>query len=118
LRLEAGLGVGFTGVELSLMPQVVYGGAGDYYVGGAGISVTLLSDSQYVSGYPVWLNIDILGYEHKFDSHLAFSLALGLTGGLGGGRVCFPPDGCEPQFFDDVTHYWGAQSRVQLAYWF
>jgi hypothetical protein len=69
-------------------------------------------------GYPVWLNVDAIGYEHRLDSRPAFSLAMGLTGGLGGGRVCFPPDGCEPKFFDDVTHYWGPHARVQLAYWF
>jgi hypothetical protein len=118
LRVEAGVGLGITGVQLSLMPKVVFGGERDYFVAGAGISVTVLSDSQYVSGYPLWLNVDALGYEHQFDSRLAFSLALGLTGGLGGGRVCLPPDGCEPQFFEDVTHYWGPQARLQLSYWF
>ena len=117
-RLEAGVGLGVTGVQLSLMPKMVFGGARDHYVGGAGISVTVLSDSQYVSGYPLWLNVDAIGYEHQFDSGLALSWALGFTGGLGGGRICLPPDGCEPQFFEDVTHYWGPQARAQLAYWF
>jgi hypothetical protein len=118
LRLEGGVGLGITGVQLSLMPKLVFGGERDYFIAGAGISVTVLSDSQYVSGHPLWLNVDAMGYEHQFDSGLAFSLALGLTGGLGGGRVCLPPDGCEPQFFEDVTHYWGPQARAQLAYWF
>ena len=117
-RLEAGVGLGVTGVQLSLMPKMVFGGARDHYVVGAGIAVTVLSDSQYVSGYPLWLNVDAIGYEHQFDSGLAFSWGLGFTGGLGGGRICLPPDGCEPQFFEDVTHYWGTQARAQLAYWF
>jgi hypothetical protein len=80
--------------------------------------VTAFSDSQYVSGYPVWLNVDAMGYEHRFGNGLAFSLTMGLTAGLGGGRVCPPPDGCEPQFLEDVTHYWGPQARLQLSYWF
>jgi hypothetical protein len=63
LRLEGGVGLGITGVQLSFMPKLVFGGERDYF-------------------------------------------------------ICLPPDGCEPQFFEDVTHYWGPQARAQLAYWF
>ena len=57
-------------------------------------------------------------YEHLFANGLAMSAALGLTGGLGGGRLCVPSDGCEPRFLHEVTTYWGPQARVDLAYWF
>ena len=72
--------------------------------------------AKWLFGDP-W-HLDAIGYEHQFESGFALSSTLGLTGGLGGGRICFPPDGCSPQFFEDVTHYWGPQGRVQLAYWF
>jgi hypothetical protein len=121
LRLEAGAGFGLSGLQLSVMPKLVLGEGRDHFVVGAGVSVAFFSNSHYVSGHPIWLNVDALGYEHQFEGGLAFSYALGLTGGLGGGRICYPPDGCEPSSasdFKDVTHYWVPQSRVQLAYWF
>jgi hypothetical protein len=118
LRLEAGAGLGLSGLQLSVMPKLVLGDGHDHFVSGAGVSVAFFSDSQYVSGHPIWLNVDAVGYEHHFDNGIAVSSSVGLTGGLGGGQICLPPDGCEPQFFRDVTHYWGPQARAQLAYWF
>jgi len=41
-----------------------------------------------------------------------------VTGGLGGGEVCLPTDGCEAQFLHPVTEYWFPQGRVGIAYWF
>ncbi len=118
LRLEAGAGFGLSGLQLSVMPKVVLGEGRDHFVSGAGASVAFLVDSQYVSGHPIWLNVDAVGYEHHFDNGIALSSSLGVTGGLGGGQICLPPDGCAPEFFRDVSHYWGPQARVQLAYWF
>ena len=117
LRFEAGAGLGVSGLQLSVMPKLVLGQGRDHFVSGAGVSVALFVDRQYVSGHPIWLNVDAVGHEHHFDNGIALSYFLGVTGGLGGGQICLP-DGCEPQFFRDVTHYWGPQARVQLSYWF
>jgi len=117
-RVEAGGGFGVSGWQLSLMPKLVLGSGRDRYVAGAGVSIAFPTDSRSATGRPIWLNVDVLGYEHRFDSGLALSAALGLTGGLGGGQLCVPSDGCEPQLLHDVTTYWGPQTRIGVAYWF
>ena len=116
-RLEVGAGYGWSGYQLSLMPKVVLGEPHDHFVAGIGVSVALPDNALFASGHPVWLNIDAIGYEHRFDTGIALSAALGVTGGLGGGAICFP-DGCEPQFLNSVTEYWFPQGRVGVAYWF
>jgi hypothetical protein len=105
-RLEVGAGYGYSGYQLSFMAKIVQGGSHDHFVAGVGVSVALPSDTPLASGHPVWLNIDTIGYEHLFDMGIALSAALGVSGGLGGGAICFPPDGCEPQFLNSVTEYW------------
>lgn len=117
-RLEGGVGYGLSGLQLSLMPKWVFGRGRDHFVTGVGLAIAFPGDSRSASGHPLWLNVDVAGYEHRFDSGLAVSAAVGLTGGLGGGRLCVPADGCEPQFLHDVTTYWGPQGRVGVAYWF
>ncbi len=117
-RLEVGAGYGASGYQLSFMPKIALGGARDRFVAGFGVSVALPDDARLATGHPVWLNIDAVGYEHRFDTGIALSAALGVTGGLGGGEVCLPPDGCEPQFLHPVTEYWLPQGRVGVAYWF
>jgi hypothetical protein len=117
-RLELGAGYGASGYQLSVMPKMVLGRPHDHFVAGAGISLALPTDSRLASGHPIWLNLDALGYEHRFDSGIAVSAAFGVTGGLGGGEVCLPTDGCEPQFLRPVSDYWFPQGRVGIAYWF
>jgi hypothetical protein len=117
-RLELGAGVGVSGYQLSFMPKIALGQPHDHFVAGVGLSVAFPDNAYIASGHPIWLNVDAVGYEHHFDNGIAVSSSVGLTGGLGGGQICLPPDGCEPQFFRDVTHYWGPQARAQLAYWF
>jgi hypothetical protein len=116
-RLEIGAGYGWSGYQLSLMPKIVIGEAHDHFVAGLGVSVALPDNALFASGHPVWLNVDAIGYEHLFDTGIALSAALGLSGGLGGGAICFP-DACEPQFLQSVTEYWLPQGRVGVAYWF
>lgn len=117
-RLEVGAGYGYSGYQLSFMPKIVLGEPHDHFVAGVGVSVAFPDNTQLAAGHPVWLNIDAIGYEHRFDTGIAFSAALGVTGGLGGGEICVPPDGCEPQFLESVTKYWLPQGRVGVAYWF
>jgi hypothetical protein len=117
-RIEVGGGVGMSGYQLSLMPKLALGGPHDHFVAGAGLSVAFPTNTALASGHPVWLNVDALGFEHRFDTGIALSAALGVTHGLGGGELCFPPDGCEPQFLEPVSDFWFPQGRVGLAYWF
>jgi len=117
-RLEVGAGYGYSGYQLSFMAKIVQGESHDHFMAGVGVSVALPGDTPLASGHPVWLNIDAIGYEHRFDTGIALSAALGMSGGLGGGAICFPPDGCEPQFQNSVTEYLFPQGRVGVAYWF
>jgi hypothetical protein len=87
-------------------------------VAGVGVSVAFPDDPYLASGHPIWLNVDAIGYEHRFDTGIAVSTALGFSGGLGGGKLCFPPDGCDANFQLPVTHWWFPQARVGVAYWF
>ena len=100
------------------MPKLTFGWPRLRLVAGAGVAVTVPTDWRVASGHPVWLNVDALGYEARLESGLALSVALGFTGGLGGGRLCVPPDGCEPRFQQEVTAFWLPQGRVGVAYWF
>ncbi len=117
-RLEVGAGYGYSGYQLSLMPKIALGQPRDHFVAGVGVSVAFPDNAWVASGHPIWLTIDALGFEHRFETGIALSAALGVTGGLGGGEICFPPDGCEPQFLRPVTEYWLPQGRVGVAYWF
>jgi hypothetical protein len=117
-RLELGAGYGLSGYQLSLMPKVALGRPHDHFVAGVGLSMAFPDNPRVASGHPVWLNIDALGYEHLFDTGIAVSAAFGVSGGLGGGELCTPPDGCELQFQEPVTNYWFPQGRVGIAYWF
>ncbi len=122
-RLEAGTGIGATGFQLSLMPQFVTGEGRNHFVAGAGVAVALPINDHTTEGHPIWLNLDALGYEHRFASGFSVSFALGITIGLGGGRYCrfsFDSDGvCDrPADKENVRGLWTPQGRFQLAYWF
>jgi len=117
-RLELGGGYGYSGYQLSLMPRLALGDGPVRFIAGAGVSVAFPTDPRVASGHPVWLNLDVAGGEYRFRSGVAISGNVGFTGGLGGGTLCFPEDGCEPQFLLPVTHFWGPEARVGVAYWF
>ncbi len=118
LQLELGAGYGVSGYQLSVMPKLALGDRRDRFVAGLGASVALPTDPRVASGHPVWLNVDAAGYEHRFDSGFAVSATFGVTGGLGGGQICLPPDRCEPQFLRPASAYWMPQGRIGAAYWF
>ena len=117
-RLEIGGGLGYSGWQLSVMPKLVLGEGRARFVAGAGVAVAWPADSRVASGHPVWLNVDLLGMEYRFDSGFAIFNSAGVTVGLGGGEICVPPDGCEPQFLRNVNDYWSPQVRAGVAYWF
>jgi hypothetical protein len=118
-QLEVGAGLGFWGWQLSLMPKVSFGTERDRYVGGVGVSVTVPPrHDECCDASPIWLVVDAIGYEHRFDSGLALGFALGPVLGLGGGRICDYFEGCLDSDFHDVAGVWKGQARFELAYWF
>jgi hypothetical protein len=117
-RIETGLGAGFSGTQLSLMPKLVLGAPRDHFVTGVGIGYTIAPEQTKTAGNPVWLNVDALGYEHLFQGGFALAFAVGFTRGLGGGSTCV--FGCEGDGGGkvDVRQLAGPQGRVGFAYWF
>lgn len=72
--IEAGAGVGGSGLQLSAMPKLVLGEGRNRFMAGVGLALALDGDDERV-----WLNVDLAGWEHRFDSGWLFSLAGGLT---------------------------------------
>jgi hypothetical protein len=118
-----GGGIGGTGIQLSLMPKLLLGGPTDRFVIGVGISAGLPTDGLLTKVKPegttaVWLNVDALGYEHAYASRLAFSVAAGVTVGVGDGKVCIP-EGCSVERdYDPLRGLVLPQLRVGIGYWF
>lgn len=102
LQLEGGVGLGFSGVQLSLMPRLNFelsgGGAetSHRYVLGVGVSAglrnrregkdfdVLLADSELAHSNTLWLNIDVAGYEARFANGFVFAVGIGAAIGLTG----------------------------------
>ena len=64
------------------------------------------------------MNVDAIGYEHRFPNGLALSAIAGIDYGLGGGSSCNAILCDHPEYKEPVRGLWGPQTRVQLAYWF
>ena len=97
LRLELGLGLGASGVQLSFLPQLALGAGPTRFVAGAGLSAGLLSrdckraPTFYGSPPCLWANLD-LGVEHTDASGFVFFASAGITVplqrvSLGGGKA-------------------------------
>jgi hypothetical protein len=85
-RLEGGLGWGFSGVQLSIMPKVALGGAPCVFVVGLGPSLAL--GGPYADAGAAheprpdvipWLNLDVPGIECRSDAGFSVEATLGLT---------------------------------------
>ena len=83
VEVEAGLGLGETGSQFSLMPKAFFGSEHDRFVVGAGVSATAGASS----GLPLWLNVDVAGFEHRAQDGFVLMMAAGFAKGLGGGTV-------------------------------
>jgi hypothetical protein len=86
--LEAGLGFGLSGVQASVMPRLMFGSEADRFMIGGGLSVGLPLYRSYVKGLPTWLDLELVGYQHRFRGGLTMFAAAGFMVGLGGGRYC------------------------------
>ena len=74
-RVEAGVGLGATSVQLSLMPGVAFGSTSDRFVAGAGVAAGVL-DFRCPC---YWINVDAAGYEHVYDGGFTLFVAAGIT---------------------------------------
>ena len=77
-RVEAGAGLGFSGWQLSLMPRAVFFQGRDHFITGVGVAVAFPANPKVSDGHPVWLNVDAIGYEHRFPNGLALSVFAGI----------------------------------------
>ena len=120
-QIEVGTGLGVSGVQVSLMPKLTIGNPQDHFIAGAGVSLAFPWRATSATGHPVWLNVDAAGYEHMSKHGFAFLVAVGLTGGLGGGKACdFRHNAvCDDSSqLTDVTNIWVPQFRLGFGYAF
>jgi hypothetical protein len=79
-QIELGLGIGFSGPQLSLMPKASLGSDRSRFIFGAGPSVG--ADGHTVAS-TYWLNVDV-GYEYRTPRGYSTLFAVGITRGLAG----------------------------------
>jgi hypothetical protein len=122
VRVEGGVGVGFSGVQLSLMPKLVAGRGTCGFVAGFGASLAVggtVGDSESASspqpepGAIPWLNLDVPGLECHNDAGFSFEATLGVTMALKTFRYEIADTGA-------VLHAGSLlpQGRLGLGYWF
>jgi hypothetical protein len=86
LRLEGGIGAGYSGAQVSLMPTIVFGSGRKRFVSGAGIAWTAF---QACASMCAWINVEAVGYEVTTRSGNTVFVGAGLAMLLqnsGGGR--------------------------------
>lgn len=119
--IELGAGVGYSGLQLSAMPKLVFGGSTGRFVVGAGPSVAIpgvhivttdpLGSNTDEHVVTPWLNVEI-GYDYRSTTGTSFLVAGGITVGLA--------HGCAVSI-DSCTELYGLvlpQVRVGLGRWF
>ena len=84
LRLEAGVGWGPTGTQLSITPKLALGSGACAFVAGFGSSLAVGGQQAEPGHQPnpdviPWLNLDVPGIECRSRSGLSFQASIGLT---------------------------------------
>lgn len=105
LALEAGVGLGGSGLQLSLMPKLTLGSNGDYYVAGLGVAWAVGESRSPM----FWVNADLLGYERRLENGLGLSISLGATACLSGQTT---------GYFAMGKGFVAPQLRLGAAWWF
>ncbi|TMQ20556.1 MAG: hypothetical protein E6J90_06655 [Deltaproteobacteria bacterium] len=119
---ELGAGVGASGLQLSIMPKLVFGASTSRFVIGAGASVGIPGVTIVTNNGPFmsnvnekvitpWFNAEI-GYDYRSRTGTAFLVAGGITVGLA--------HGCA-ESIDSCTELYGLvlpQIRIGFGRWF
>lgn len=116
LELEAGTGLGYTGLQLSLMPKLSLGSLRHRFIAGAGVS-SGVDPRERVS---FWLNTE-LGLAWRSSTRFSLLVAAGVTVGLGGQMEPFCPMGCSDdsrETLSTVRGRVGPQGRLAVGWWF
>lgn len=115
LHVEGGVGIGFTGLQLSTMGKLSFGSRSDRYVGGIGLSLAPHHVDAHGGSFVVpWFNLDAIGYEHRFPSGWSVTLIAGLTVALAKYHADYLPEVGED--VDRGTVY--PQGRIEIGRWF
>jgi len=122
LQLELGAGLGFSGLQLSLMPKVSVGSDRHRLVVGVGPSVGIDPDNNPPHTYVAyWLNAE-MGYEYRSVGGFSFLIAGGFFRGIGGeyrGQCLFDCEGDTKGWPEPVTKIPTLpQMRVAFGRWF
>jgi hypothetical protein len=121
LQVELGAGLGFSGIQFSLMPKVSLGTDRHRMVIGIGPSVGINPDDNPPHTYVAyWLNAEV-GYEFRADVGFAFLIAGGYFQGLAGeyrNSCLFDCDGDTKGWPSPATDWTLPQGRIAFGYWF
>ena len=122
-QIELGVGLGITGLQLSVMPKLSLGHLPRYHlILGLGPSLSgLHKDSQGVVQYSVWLNGEV-GYEYRSPGGFAFLVAGGFTYAVASDQTyksCYAY--CDSDQIYPLRHFAGSiypQGRIAFGRWF
>ena len=124
LELEAGVGLGFSGLQIEVMPRLVFGKGVQHFVMGVGPSQGIgLEEVGFARrGYrTTWINAE-LGYELRSHSGLGLLIVSGLTAGVAGCTdTCDHNETSESHALSFSTYaqdYVVPQGRIAVGYWF
>ena len=120
-EIEAGIGLGIMGVQLSLMPRILLGSGSHFFTLGLGVSDAIATSRSFYQTNAAWLNSELAGYEYRGDSGLTLSISAGIKVGLGGGKhksICFTNCTEEDDEIKDIAGKFGPQARLGFGYRF
>ena len=123
LQFELGVGLGFSGVQLSFMPKLSSGNRHHNLVVGMGPSLAVgRNRNPAVTCVSLWLNAEA-GYEYRSARGLSFLAAVGFTKGLAGtmpdddaAGVYEPGDIATPDAVSGLPPL--PQGRIAFGHWF
>lgn len=120
-QFELGTGIGYSGVQLSLMPKLAIGVRNHRLLIGVGPSLGVGSNpkpAQTCISY--WLNADV-GYEYRSPGGFSFLMAVGVFRGLAGEipggtpGVTEPGEAVRPEPASDFHLF--PQGRIAFGHW-